>query len=72
MSAQPFLDRPLVDRTGLQGNFEWSVAFRDELSTVDRPTIFDAFRRDLGLRIEPRTGPYEVLVIDSVEMPPPN
>ena len=70
--AQPFLDRPLIDETGLRGNFEWSIEFRDELSNIDRLTMFDAFRRDLGLRIEPRTGPYEVLVIESVEMPTPN
>ena len=67
------LDRPLIDDTGLQGNFEWSIAFRADLSnTLDRLTIFDAFRRDLGLRIESRNGPYEVLVIEAVEMPTPN
>lgn len=70
--AQPMLDRPLIDETGLRGNFEWSISFRDDLSSIDRLTIFDAFRRDLGLRIEPRTGPYELLVIESVEMPTPN
>lgn len=70
--AQPFLDRPLIDQTGLHGSFEWTLEFRDDLSTLDRLTVFDAFRRDLGLRIEPRVGPYEVLVIESVEMPTPN
>jgi uncharacterized protein (TIGR03435 family) len=71
--SQPHLDRPLIDQTGLQGNFEWSIEFRADLAnTIDRLTIFDAFRRDLGLRIESRTGPYEVLVIESVEMPTPN
>ena len=48
------------------------ITARPNIPEIDRLTIFDAFRRDLGLRIESRTGPYEVLVIDSVEMPTPN
>jgi len=67
--TQMYLDRPLVDATGLTGNFEWSTVFREPVSDTDAPTIFEAFQRDFGLRIDPRIGSYEVLVIDSVQLP---
>ena len=66
------LDRPLVDRTGLTGNFEWDTRFRRSPTEGDAPVFIDAVRQDLGLRITPTTGPFDVLVIDSVEMPSAN
>jgi len=71
--AQPYVDRPVVDATGLTGNYEWQLTFtmRDTPdSTV--PSIYTAFQEQLGLKLEPRTGPFEVFVIDSVEMPTPD
>jgi uncharacterized protein (TIGR03435 family) len=68
---QDFLDRPLVDQTGLAGSFEWDTTFR-VTNDVDAPTIFDAFEDDLGLKIEPRSGPVIVFVVDSVDLPDPD
>jgi len=34
--------------------------------------IFTAVQEQLGLKLEAKTAPYEVLVIDSVEMPSDN
>jgi uncharacterized protein (TIGR03435 family) len=74
---QAFIDRPVFDATGLSGSFVWSV-------TIARPggltpsaepeglSVFSAFEEQLGLRLEPRMQPMEVLVIDAVEMPTPN
>ena len=71
--AQPYLDRPVVDMTGLTGNFEWEVAFAPLGSPkTELPTILAAFEDQLGLKLESRTGPYEVIVIDDVRMPTPN
>ena len=68
---QQKLDRPLVDQTGLVGNFEWATKYR--LSAEgEAPLFVDAVRQDLGLRITATKGPFEVLVIDSVEMPSEN
>lgn len=66
------LDRPVVDETGLTGNYEWSITYRGPRQEIDAPLFEDAVRQNLGLRIVPKTGPYEVHVIDSVEMPTPN
>jgi uncharacterized protein (TIGR03435 family) len=69
--AQVFLDRPLIDATGLEGNYQWSTAFATR-ADADGPSMFVAFERDLGLRIEAKHGPYEVFVVESVALPTPN
>ena len=71
---QSFVDRPIIDATGLTGTFEWTlsvnlVAISDD---VGLPPIFGALQEQLGLKLEPRTAPLEVLVVDSVEMPTEN
>jgi uncharacterized protein (TIGR03435 family) len=37
-----------------------------------RPSIFDALRDQLGLKLEPQKGPVEYFVIDHVEKPEAN
>ncbi len=69
---QEKLDRPLVDQTGLSGNFEWATKYRLSPIEGDAPVFVDAVRQDLGLRVTPTNGPFEVFVIDSVQMPTPN
>ena len=66
------LDRPLVDHTGLIGNFEWATRYRLSPTEGEAPLLVDAVYKDLGLRIAPISGPFDVLVIDSVEMPSEN
>jgi uncharacterized protein (TIGR03435 family) len=65
-----FVDRPVLDKTGLDGDFavklEWAPRDPDGLS------IFTALEEQLGLKLEPRKGPVEILVIDHVERPSEN
>ena len=77
-SVQAFADRPLVDMTSLAGNFEWDVKFvRASVSGKETPDsnvseMFTAFREQLGLTLAPQLAPYELLVIDRVQMPTPD
>ena len=71
--AQPYVDRPVIDATGLSGNYEWHVGFTmTPTPESEASSIFTAFQEQLGLKLEPRTGPHEVRVIDAVEPPTPN
>jgi uncharacterized protein (TIGR03435 family) len=77
------LDRKVVDKTGLAGNFSFVVTwtpdqFRGSASvplakgeTLDPngPSLMTALREQLGLKLESTKGPVEVLVIDHVERP---
>jgi uncharacterized protein (TIGR03435 family) len=82
-----FADRPVVDMTGLKGNYDFTMEFSPEdframmiraaiaqgsvlppevLKLVDASsgdTLFNAVDK-LGLKLEPRKAPLEILVID--------
>lgn len=77
------LDRPVLDRTGLTGrydfNLQWApdeTQFGGEIpaapANAPDPPFFTAIREQLGLRIEHTRGPVEALVIDRAEPPTPN
>jgi uncharacterized protein (TIGR03435 family) len=61
----------VTDETGLSGNYYLGFEFAQENHPpdVDLPTIFPALQ-DLGLKLEKRKGPVEVLVVDHVEKTP--
>jgi uncharacterized protein (TIGR03435 family) len=67
------LGRPVVDRTGLHGVFSFSLYFTPEgLNAPDStdPGIFFAIQEQLGLKLEARRGPVELLIIDHAEKVP--
>jgi len=71
--------RPVVDRTGLKGGFDWDLHWAAEPTSPDRagagdsgPSIFTALQEQLGLKLEATTAPIEVLVVDRVEQPSEN
>jgi uncharacterized protein (TIGR03435 family) len=73
------LDRPVVDRTGLTGNFDFTIEFSPEDPTPkDAPldttgtTPLEALRDQLGLKLESTSGPIDTLIIDHIEEPSPN
>ena len=75
-ALQGFVGDPVVEATGLTGLFDFTLDFTlDESTSPDREwgqTPFEAVQRQLGLRLEARKGPVEVLVIDHVEKPSGN
>lgn len=70
--------RIVVDETGLTGHYDWvlnGIALTPPgTGTPEEPTIsiFRALPDQLGLRLEPRKAPLEVMVIVHVEEPSPN
>jgi uncharacterized protein (TIGR03435 family) len=82
------LDRPVVDRTGLQGRFDFTLTWTPDDSqfrsfgprppapaTPDPnapPGLFTAIQEQLGLRLERANAPVDVIVIDRVEKPSEN
>jgi uncharacterized protein (TIGR03435 family) len=70
MSA--WLKRTVVDKTGIDGNVDFTLTYAPEgVSDSSAPSIFTAVQEQLGLKLEPATGPVEVIVIDSAERPTP-
>jgi uncharacterized protein (TIGR03435 family) len=73
-------ERPVVDETGLKGNYDWTLSFAPVLppgavanaEASDRPSLFDAVRDQLGLKLQAQRGPVQYFVIDHVEKPSPN
>ena len=81
------LDRPVQDKTGLAGSFDFSLSWTPDESQftvmgihapppTDNPNappgLFTAIQEQLGLKLEPQKIPSEVLVIDHVERPSEN
>ena len=75
---QGMVDRPVVDRTGLTGTYDFDVRFAAaglgaaSPDAPNLPSIFTALQEQLGLRLEPSRGPVDMLVIDSVQRPTPD
>jgi uncharacterized protein (TIGR03435 family) len=82
---QQYLDRPLIDKTGLSGLYDAELQFdmasgspgasAGNAAAASEPgigSIFTAIQEQLGLKLESSKGPVEVLVIDSVQRPTEN
>jgi uncharacterized protein (TIGR03435 family) len=67
------LGRPVVDDTGLAGEFDFKLEWDTRLeSESSGPSIFTALREQLGLRLNSTKGPVDLIVIDSIEKPSEN
>jgi uncharacterized protein (TIGR03435 family) len=75
------LDRPVVDRTGLQGRFDFTLNWTPDESQfrgmgvqvpppppdAKLPGLFTAIQEQLGLKLDSTNAPAEVIIIDRVE-----
>jgi uncharacterized protein (TIGR03435 family) len=74
------LGRQVVDFTGLTGTFDLTLDWRLQQSQSENqtddlalPSIFSALSEQLGLKLESRRVPLDVLVVDhAVKVPTPN
>jgi uncharacterized protein (TIGR03435 family) len=68
-AATSSLERIVIDRTGLTGNYDFDLEWSPDQSSPDKPSIFAAVREQLGLRIDSERAPVEVVVVDHIERP---
>lgn len=69
------IDRMVLDRTGITGNYGFTLKFATAgapNADPDRPALTTALEEQLGLKLEASREPVDVLVIDSVERPDAN
>jgi uncharacterized protein (TIGR03435 family) len=72
-----FMDRPVVDQTGLTGRYDFQLkwTFDESKAPADGsapPGLFTAIQEQLGLKLEPVKAQADVLVVDKVERPSAN
>jgi uncharacterized protein (TIGR03435 family) len=86
MMQQVVLDRPVIDKTGLAGKFDFLLTFMPNESQFDghppitasqvtgepAPDLFEAIRTQLGLKLESAKVPTNVLVVEQVQRPTEN
>jgi uncharacterized protein (TIGR03435 family) len=84
---QAVLDRPVLDQTGLNGRFDFTLKWTPDDSqfggigaNIPPPTdsatappgLYTAIQEQIGLKLDATKAPAEVLVIDHVEKPSEN
>jgi uncharacterized protein (TIGR03435 family) len=67
MSRQ--LDRTVVDKTGLTGNYDFTLQWTPDEGEPSGPSIFAAIQEQLGLKLESQKDGVEMLFIDHIEKP---
>jgi uncharacterized protein (TIGR03435 family) len=76
-------DRPVVDRTGLTGRYDFDLEFTADESMFGglglkpipestKPDLFDAIQEQLGLKLEASRAMVDTVVIDRVDHPTEN
>jgi uncharacterized protein (TIGR03435 family) len=76
-----FTDLPILDMTDLKSQYdvdlEWTPDNRkapapgaDSADAAEAPSLFSAVREQLGLKLEARKGPLDVVVVDHAERVP--
>ena len=75
-----FTRTPVVDQTNLPGLYDLTLEWARDTSlplpnaapaeAPDGPSISEAVQKQLGLKLEKRKGPIEVLVVDSARQTP--
>ncbi len=82
MTGVGVVERPMVDKTGIQGTVDYSLEWRKVVDQVargspleldeDAPTFADALKEQLGIKMLPQKGPSELFIVDHIEKPSEN
>jgi uncharacterized protein (TIGR03435 family) len=65
-------EEPIVDQTGLEGTYQFNLEFSPRQFPTNQPELGAALQQQLGLKLEHRKEPMDILVIDHLERPSPN
>jgi bla regulator protein BlaR1 len=87
-SLSSFVQRIVVDKTGLEGDYDIDLTYTPDqmtmgplktpgapnppLTDASGPSLFTALQEQLGLKLESTRGQVDVLVIDRVDVPSPD
>jgi uncharacterized protein (TIGR03435 family) len=86
-SLGQFVQRVVVDRTGLDGNYDMDLKWTPDqmpqgapaaakpaepIGDPNNPSLFTALQEQLGLKLEGQRGPVEVIVVQTVDRPIPD
>jgi uncharacterized protein (TIGR03435 family) len=77
------VDRPILDKTGLSGTFDFTLEFTPQINgplppganfqpDPTGPTFLQALKEQLGLKLDSKTGLVDVIVVDHVDHPSEN
>jgi uncharacterized protein (TIGR03435 family) len=77
------MDRPVINQTKIEGRFDFTLDWMPDetqfatfgtpnVPETGKPNIYEAFREQLGLRLEATRAPADIIVIDKVEKPSEN
>jgi uncharacterized protein (TIGR03435 family) len=79
------LGRPVVNETGLEGRFDFTLDYEPEIqlsldkdkpeapgSEPGRPSLFTALQDQLGLKLQSKKAPVEMLIVDRIAKPSEN
>jgi uncharacterized protein (TIGR03435 family) len=67
-----YLERPVVDQTGLKGSYDFKFQYSTDESAFDVLSCIFASVQGIGLKLKPAKGPVETIIIDHVERPSEN
>jgi uncharacterized protein (TIGR03435 family) len=77
------MDRPVINQTTIDGRFDFTLDWMPDetqfatfgtpnVPDTGKPNIYEAFREQLGLRLEATRAPADIIVIDKLEKPSEN
>jgi uncharacterized protein (TIGR03435 family) len=70
LSGQSATGRNVIDKTGLTGKYDFTLEYDFQIEDNPGLSIFDAVRRQLGLRLVDSKALFDVIVVDYAEKVP--
>lgn len=68
----PYLEHPVIDRTGVTGAYDFRYDLPPDDAPPDLPSAIQLSVQCLGLKLQPGRAAVESLIVESVEKPSPN